>query len=233
MKLTWLGHAAFRAEIGKATILIDPFFDGNPSFSGDKSEAMEGCTHIVLTHGHADHLGNTIEIAQTTGATVVANADLAGWLANRGVANVDPANTGGTVHHEGFSVTFVIAQHSSSFMSEDGVSHSLGSANGVIIKSDGEKALYHMGDTDIFGDMALIEEFHRPKIGIVPIGDRFTMNGEVAAMACKRYFDFDVIIPCHYGSFPIIEQTPVKFLKAMGEQDSKVRVPSVGEALDL
>ena len=87
-----------------------------------------------------------------------------------------------------------------------------------------------MGDTDIFSDMALIQELHQPQIGIVPIGDRFTMGGAVAAFACRKFFKFDSIIPCHYGSFPIIDQTPDKFIDAMEGQASKVRVMKVGEA---
>ncbi|MDA4831527.1 metal-dependent hydrolase, partial [Enterobacter hormaechei] len=110
---------------------------------------------------------------------------------------------GGTVSHNGFTVTYVNALHSSAQITEDGVSHSLGSANGVVLHFDNEPTLYHMGDTDIFSDMALVNELHQPEIGIVPIGDRFTMGGAVAALATQRYFKFARAIPCHYGSFPI------------------------------
>lgn len=235
MKLTWYGHSTFRVEIKDSVILIDPFFDGNPAFDGDKAEAAKGCTHIVLTHGHGDHLGNTVEFATANAdITVIANFDLCMWLNHQNVTNTDPTNTGGSVYHDDFSVTYVIAHHSSARMEEpDGTSHDLGDANGVILKSEGEATLYHMGDTEIFGDMGLINELHRPKIGLVPIGDRFTMNGESAALACKRFFDFDTIIPMHYGSFDIIEQTPDKFVRAMHEQDSKVRIPTKNETFEL
>ncbi len=233
MKLTWYGHSAFRVETDKARILIDPFFTGNPSFAENMlSEAIEGLTHICLTHGHFDHIGDAIKIAKDTGATISANVDLASWLQTKGVGKVDMGNTGGTLHHDGFSLTFVQAVHSAGHIGKDGKTISLGNANGLVFHFEDGKSLYHMGDTDIFGDMALIQELHQPQIGLVPIGDRFTMGGAVAALACKRYFDFKTIVPCHYGSFPIIDQSADTFVNAMDGSDA-VKVPKVGEALEL
>ena len=233
MRITWLGHSAFRIELGEARLLVDPFFTGNPAFEGlDRAAAIEGVTDIVLTHGHGDHLGDTVEIAGETGASVVCNYDLGSWLAHRGVQKLDLANTGGTLHREGYSVTYVNAVHSSALIDDDGVAHALGSANGIVIHAPDAKPIYHMGDTDIFGDMALIEELHRPKIGLVPIGDRFTMGGAVAALACRRYFDFETIIPCHYGSFPVVEATPDAFLTAMEDERGRVNVLAPGESFE-
>ena len=234
MRITWLGHSAYRLEIGEARVLIDPFFTGNPAFEGQNRErAIEDVTDIILTHGHGDHLGDTIEIAGETGATVVCNYDLGSWLGHRGVQALDLVNTGGTVQRGGFTATFVNAVHSSALVTEDGIAHALGSANGVVIHARNEKTLYHMGDTDIFGDMALINELHQPKIGIVPIGDRFTMGGAVAALACRRYFDFEAILPCHYGSFPIVDQTADAFVTAMEDDAEHVRVIAVGESIEV
>ena len=234
MKLTWYGHSAFRVETQDVRILIDPFFSGNPSFPEDKrEEATAGLTHICLTHGHGDHLGDTVAIAESTGATVIGNYDLISWLQKKGVEKVDFGNTGGTVHHDGFSMTWVQAHHSSAMLDEDGVSHDLGLPNGLVFHFPNDKTLYHMGDTDIFGDMALINELHQPQIGIVPVGDRFTMGGAVAALACQRFFEFETVIPCHFGTFPIIDQTAESFETAMEGAKAKVATPVIGEAIDL
>ncbi len=234
MKLTWFGHSAFGLAFGKTKILIDPMINNMPWFdSGRYDEAIEGTTHVVLTHGHGDHIGDTVEIAKKTGAMVIANYDICMWLAAKGVEKYDPTNTGGTVFHDGFSVTYVQAQHSSAHLDEKGISHDLGGANGVVLHIDGEKTVYHMGDTDIFGDMALIEELHQPQIAMVPIGDRFTMGGAVAALACRRYFNFETILPCHYGSFPIIDQTTEKFMAAMEGDAKKVMNIEIGKEVSV
>jgi L-ascorbate metabolism protein UlaG (beta-lactamase superfamily) len=234
MKITWLGHSAFRIETNAAKILIDPFLTHNPSFAGqDIKQVASGITHILLTHGHGDHVGDTISLARETGAVVLANADLAAWLGSKGVERIEMGNTGGTVSLGSFTATFTNALHSSAQITEDGVSHALGNPNGLMLHFDDEASLLHMGDTDIFSDMALLNELHQPDIGIVPIGDRFTMGGAVAALACRRYFNFKTAIPCHYGSFPIIDQTPDKFVSGMEGSKTQVKTPKQGETLSV
>lgn len=234
MKLTWYGHSAFAVEFGANRILIDPFLAGNPAWEGGWEGPAEGCTHVLLTHGHDDHIGSAADICKKTGAMLVANFEICMYLSGQGVpeGQLNPGNHGGTVDCGGFTVSFVQAVHSSSVQTGDGRNLYLGNPAGLIIHSPEEKSLYHMGDTDIFSDMALIQELHEPRIGIVPIGDRFTMGGALAALACRRFFRFSTIIPCHYGSFPIIDQDAQKFIAAMEGDARKVHVAKIGEPFE-
>ena len=246
MRITWFGHSAFRVEFGAARILIDPFLTGNPFFEryaesagSDVKRAVEDvsrdCTHVLLTHGHNDHVGDAPDILQRTGAQLVGAYEVCVFLVGRGAIGQDrinPGNHGGTVDCGGFTVSFVNALHSSSADHAGAIIY-LGNPLGLIVKADGEPTLYHMGDTDIFGDMALIAEIHQPEIGIVPIGDRFTMGAKTAALACRRFFDFRRIFPAHYGTFPMIDQTADKFLAEMGEDAGRVVVPQAGEAVEV
>jgi L-ascorbate metabolism protein UlaG (beta-lactamase superfamily) len=232
MQITWYGHAAFRLDFDGKAVLIDPFFTGNPAFVSDKAAAIRGVSDIVLTHGHGDHVGDTLDIARSTGAKVTTNFDLCMWLASKGLEKFNPMNTGGTTDLGGFTVTLVRADHSSSDTSE-GAPIYLGNPCGVIVKAPGQPTIYHLGDTDIFSDMALICEIHRPKAAIVPIGDRFTMSPTTAALAVERFLKVDTAIPCHFGSFPIIEATADKFVATLAGKPTKVIVPEKGKAFTI
>jgi L-ascorbate metabolism protein UlaG (beta-lactamase superfamily) len=233
MKLTWFGHSAFRIEFGNQRVMIDPFLTGNPSFNGDPQEAAAGATHVLVTHGHNDHTGDAVSICKANGAMLVASAEVGDWAQGQGVEKVNSGNHGGTVDCGGFTVSFVNALHSSSWNGSSGEVTYLGNPLGLIVTAPGEPTLYHMGDTGIFGDMALVNELYQPEIGIVPIGDRYTMGARLAAMACKRFFKFRRIVPCHYATFPILDQSADKFIAEMGADAGKVLVPEKGKAVTL
>ncbi|MEO1609322.1 MAG: metal-dependent hydrolase [Pseudomonadota bacterium] len=229
MKLTWFGHAAFRVETGVNVILIDPFLKGNPTFEASGlawDDAVAGTTHVVLTHGHDDHIGDAAEIATKFDATLFAVYELALHMGAKGVEKLEPMGQGGTVDAAGFTVTMTHAEHSSS----SGGTY-LGTACGAIITPEDGPSLYHMGDTDVFPAMELIDTLYQPDVGIVPVGDRFTMGGRTAAYACKTYFNFKSIIPCHFGTFPIIEPNADKFVAEMSGHN--VLVPKIGEAMEI
>ena len=226
MKVTWYGHSAFRIEAAGANILIDPFLSGNPSWDGGWEGPAEGVTHVLLTHGHADHLGDSLAILKKTGAMLVANFEVCMYLVGQGVGQdkINPGNHGGTVDCGGFTTTFVQARHSSSFPLDDGTNVYLGNPAGLVLHFPQEKTLYYMGGTDIFGDMALIEELHHPAIGIVPIGDRFTMDPAMAARATELIHP-KIAIPIHYKTWPLLVADAVGF-KPKG---IKVKVMEPGE----
>ncbi len=229
MKITWFGHSAFRVETGKSVLIIDPFLNGNPVFEGDAVAVTKGATHVALTHGHDDHIGDTVAICKANDATLIAVFEIAVHLAGQGVEKYEPTNTGGTIYTDDFDISFVRADHSSS----SGNVY-LGNPCGLVVTAKGEgKTLYHMGDTGIFCDMELVNEIYKPDIGIVPIGDRFTMNPKTAAMACKRFFNFSTIIPCHYKTFPMLLQTADGLVEAMGADSHKVKVLEVGGSITV
>ena len=235
MKITYHGHSAFRIETGKAVILVDPFFTGNPAATSDWQSASKGCTHVLLTHGHGDHTGDSVAILKATGAVLVANFEICNYFNAKGVANYSPGNHGGRISFADFDVIFTNAWHSSSDI-VDGIPIYLGNPSGFVIEPKNEtgKTLYVSGDTGLSLDMKLIHDLYKPVIGILPIGDRFTMGGDQAAYACRNFFEFKIIVPCHYASFKgFVADDASKFLAAMGSDAKRVKVMAPGEELEL
>jgi L-ascorbate metabolism protein UlaG (beta-lactamase superfamily) len=229
MKITWLGHAAFLLE-GSKRVLIDPFLTGNPN-APVKPEELTGIDLIVVTHGHGDHLGDAVEIAKRNDAPVVCIHELSRILAKKGVEAFG-MNVGGTIAASGVAVTMVQALHSADIEDERGEIISAGSAAGMIVNLDGVK-VYHTGDTDVFSDMKLIGELHKPDIMLTPIGDVYTMGITAAAKAVELVKP-KVAVPMHYNTFPLIEKNPEDFKKAVSERGLDVRVVILkpGESFD-
>jgi L-ascorbate metabolism protein UlaG (beta-lactamase superfamily) len=233
MRITWFGHSAFRLDIDNAHILIDPFLNGNPAFVSDFDQAIAGVTHIVLTHGHGDHVGDTVAIAAKTGAQVLGNFETCLWLETKGVKNFAYLNHGGSLDTGPFVLSLTQAIHSSTEMI-DGQLVSLGNPCGVVIAPKSGPVVYHMGDTEIFGDMALINEIYAPQIVIVPIGDRFTMGPRTGALAINRFFHHvRMILPCHYGTFPVLTGTVAAFAHELGVSATKLAAPKCGETINV
>lgn len=231
MKLIWLGHASFRLETANRTLLIDPWFTGNPVFpEGREDEATKGATQILLTHAHGDHSSDAVRLSKALSIPVVGQYDvMTHWAEAEGIETVG-FNKGGTVDLGGdVRVSMVNAVHSSTFGSPDGPLAG-GTEAGFMIHADG-KTIYVSGDTDIMADMAWFGEYYAPEIGILCAGGHFTMDMKAAAWAAKKYFDFKTVIPCHYKTFPLLEQN-ADALKA-GLPGVDVIEPEVLSAIDI
>ena len=206
MKITWLGHSGFRIEIADQVLLLDPWLTGNPMFPADKrAEAIAGATHILLTHGHGDHTGDSVAIAKDLDIPVVGIYDLMSWWEGKEGIKIVGFNKGGTVRLGEVSVTLVNAVHSSSVGSDNGPVYA-GSEAGFMISGEGH-TIYATGDTDVMADMAVFNDLHAPDIGILCAGGHFTMDMKRAAYAARKFFDFKTVIPCHYRTFPLLEQS--------------------------
>jgi L-ascorbate metabolism protein UlaG (beta-lactamase superfamily) len=227
IKIQWLSHSCVKIKTASHTLLVDPFLSHNPKAPVTWAEAAEGVTHILLTHGHGDHVGDTVAIAQKHNIPVIAMVELGYWLSKQGVEKAEPVNFGGPLDLGGdHAVTLVPAWHSSA--GDKG--EYFGTPAGLIIETP-EHNIYHAGDTGVFGDMALIHEMYKPSIGFLPIGGRYTMDGSNAAFAARKFFKFKHIFPIHYGTFPQIAPTADAFVRH--GKDLPIHVLNPGESMDI
>lgn len=225
MQLTWFGHSAFMLEDGDHTVLIDPFISDNPV--SDVDQATLSPQTILLTHAHNDHVGDTVEIAKRTGATVIATFELANWVASQGVEQTIGGNHGGTIAFAGGSAKFTPAWHTSSYTDAAGNVVAPGLPAGFLIRFGG-KTIYAAGDTALFLDMQLIGD-ERPDIALLPIGDQFTMGPDDALRAVAMIRP-GIVVPIHYNTFPPIEQDAGTFKQRVeAESGSRVLVMQPGE----
>jgi L-ascorbate metabolism protein UlaG (beta-lactamase superfamily) len=209
IRLTWLGHAAFRFDTpsGKR-VYVDPFLDGNPKCPENEKEP-ERVDLIAVTHAHNDHVGSTLELAQKFGCPVVVPmAEFGDWLEFvKGLSNVTGFSKGGTVEVEGVTITATDARHSSGFTLDDGSAVYLGEPAGLVISDGDSTKLYFAGDTCVFGDMKIIADLYAPDVAILPIGNFYTMDPREAALALEL-LRVKRCIPCHYGTFPVLTGRP-------------------------
>ena len=222
MDIRFLGHAAFELTEGDMRILIDPFLTGNPkaAVSADELEP----THIFLTHGHADHIGDTVDIAKRTGAKVVAIVEIASELQEDGVENVSDPNIGGTVEFGNVSVRLTPAWHTSTTPKG-----TVNTPAGLVI-TVGDTTVYHLGDTALFSDLALVKARNPIDVALMCIGGHYTMDRHDAVEAANLV-GASQVIPCHYNTFPPIETDAQAFKNDV--QDSEVIVLDPGQTHSL
>ncbi|OMP67457.1 metal-dependent hydrolase [Domibacillus epiphyticus] len=226
MKVSFHGHSIVKIESNGKTVLIDPFITGNELT--DLKAEEQNPDFIILTHGHGDHVGDTVEIAKRSGALVIAVNELALYLQHQGL-NAHPMHIGGSREFEFGKVKFTQAFHGSGLQQEDGTFLYMGMPAGVLIMDDG-KTIYHAGDTGLFSDMKLIGELHPIDLAFLPIGDNFTMGPDDAALAAA-FLQAKTVVPIHYDTFPPIKQDPEAFTAKIKSGNGKVMKP--GDTIEL
>jgi L-ascorbate metabolism protein UlaG (beta-lactamase superfamily) len=223
MDIRYLGHATFELSEGDARVLVDPFLAPNNPKATVTADDVDP-THILLTHGHVDHVADAVALAKRTGAHCVAIVELAGWLGDQGVENVSDPNIGGTVSFDWGWVKLVQAFHTST--TPDG--KAMHSPAGLVINIGGT-TVYHLGDTGLFGDLKLIAERTPVDVALMPIGGHYTLDRHDAVVAAKL-IGAGTVIPCHYNTFPPIETDAGAFKADVESQtSSKVVVLEVDE----
>jgi L-ascorbate metabolism protein UlaG (beta-lactamase superfamily) len=221
LKLTWLGHAAFRVVTPKGTtIYIDPWVMQNP-MTPEAEKDVKKCDVMLCTHGHGDHIGDAVAIAKKHNPKVVGIYELCLWMQKKGAQQILPMNKGGTQQVNDFKVTMVNAVHSCGIQDDDGSIIYGGEACGYVLEFENGVKLYHAGDTAVFGDMALIRDLYAPEIVCLPIGDHFTMSPKEASYACSLLRP-KTVIPMHFGTFPMLTGRPSELKKLVEDMGVEV-----------
>ncbi|MBK7594435.1 MAG: metal-dependent hydrolase [Gemmatimonadetes bacterium] len=233
VSLTWLGHSAFHLDIwGGPSLLFDPWLS-NPKAPANAAELAATANVICVTHGHGDHIGETVALAKATGAKVLCSVELGMELVAEGAPEeqVVAFNIGGSYATHGVTATLVQAFHSSSLATTDGRPREIGTPCGFVLECPHDLVIYNTGDTGVFGDMALVGEMYNPDILMLPIGDFYTMGPRQAAKACELVQP-TWIVPQHYATFPGLPGTPEELKRHLpvGLQ-GRVLTPAPGETI--
>ena len=227
--ITWLGHATLHIQTaGGTSVLVDPWFEGNPSFPKD-CKLPETIDLLLLTHGHDDHFHDAVRLAKKYKPKVIGIYELTSWMQTKGVENIQPMNYGGAFQFKDLRISMVEARHSSSIVDGDRVVYA-GNPCGYILEAQGSPTLYLAGDTSLFGDMRMLKELYAPEIGVLPIGDNFTMGPRHAALAAQ-YLGIKTLVPVHYGTFPALTGTPEELKQHLQGSGVTVLTSKPGEAL--
>lgn len=225
-RLTWYGHAALGIETGGYRLLIDPFFSGNPAAAISAEQAT--ADYILVSHGHGDHVGDTVAIAKRSGATVISNFEIVNWLSAQGVEKVHPQHLGGGYRHPFGYLKLTFAIHGSAL--PDG-SYGGNPCGFLLTTNDGRK-IYTAQDTGLFGDMKLIGE-EGLDVAVIPIGDNFTM-GPADALRAVKLLNPKVVVPIHYNTWPLIAQDVQAWAREVEkETETRVTILKPGESLEF
>lgn len=227
--LTWIAHATFLIKTASGqTILIDPWLKDNPACPAEFKE-LKAVDTMLITHGHFDHTGDAVAVAQKHKPKVIGIIEICAWLQTKGVENTLQMNKGGTQAVGDVRVTMVNAVHSSSLVEEGQIIYTGDPCGYVITFANGLK-IYHAGDTCVFGDMKLIQELYQPDIALLPIGDHFTMGPKEAAYAC-RLLQPKAVVPMHWGTFPQLTGTPAEFKRQVSGLNVEVVEMKPGQTI--
>ena len=218
VSFTWIGHGTYKARSAKGKeILIDPWVMGNPA-APETLKTVDRCDLMLITHGHFDHIHDAVEIARRTKPTIVCSHEIGAWLQSKGIdgEKIVASNKGGTVDVDGIKVTLVHAEHTCGITEENGTIVYGGEACGLVIEFENGFQVYFAGDTDVFGDMALIAELANFDVAFLPIGDFYTMGPERAAKAAKL-LGVKTVVPMHFATFPILNGRPDQLQELVGK----------------
>ncbi len=223
-KITFLGHACFLIESDRHKVIIDPFLTDNPQ-AAMKADEVE-VDAIILTHGHNDHIGDTLSIAKRANALIIANFEIASYFGDKG-ATAHPLHIGGSRKFDFGRVKLTPAFHGSSFTDENGQKHYMGMPAGVLLTMD-DKIIYHLGDTGLFSDMKLIGDLNDIEVALIPIGGNFTMDVDDAVNAVE-FIHPRSAVPMHFNTWEVINTDPQEFANKLKDSPTNTVVLQPGE----